>query len=124
MMSRLHSHDVTVMMSRLHQASPSSPGLSWDTLAAGSAAAQAFGPGVESLSIKAVMKKLSRGMLRGSGMELRGSLGGSNSVAGRKSNAGKGSVSVKGRASHSSSPGGAGPGGKTGKYCIFIYNSI
>ncbi|KAL4547191.1 hypothetical protein Ndes2526B_g07965 [Nannochloris sp. 'desiccata'] len=84
--------------------------------AAGVAAAGAFGPGVESSSIKAVMKKLSRGMLRGGGgdLEVRGSLGGGSiSVAGRKSGSGKGSVMVKGRASHSNNSG-AGGGAKAG----------
>lgn len=91
--------------------------------AAGVAAAGAFGPGVESSSIKAVMKKLSRGMLRGGGgdLEVRGSLGGGSiSVAGRKSGSGKGSVMVKGRASHSNNSG-AGGGAKAGKLrsCYF-----
>ena len=86
--------------------------------AAGVAAAGVFGPGIESLSIPAVMKKLSRGMLRSGGgdLDVRGSLGGGSiSVAGRKSGSAKGSIMVKGKASHiinSNNPGG---GAKTGK---------
>jgi hypothetical protein len=91
--------------------------------AAATAAAGVFGPGIESLSIKVVMKKLSRGMLRGGGgVDVRGSLGGSTSVPGRKSGSGKGSVMVKGRPSHSvGSNNGAGgaAGGKTGKLSKF-----
>jgi len=90
--------------------------------AAGVAASSVFGPGVESLSIVAVMKKLSRGMLRGGESDLRGSLGaGSNPVAGRKSGSGKGSVMVKGKASLSNNSNSPGGGATTGKLCLFSF---
>ncbi len=92
--------------------------------AAGVAAGGVFGPGIESLSIKAVMKKLSRGMLRGGGgdLQVRGSLGGSNAVAGRKSASAKGSVSVKGRASSSTNSNAAAgaAGGKPGRCFVLL----
>jgi hypothetical protein len=91
--------------------------------AAGIAAAGVFAPGLESLSIKVVIKKLSRGMLRGGDLQIRGSLGGSVSVAGRKSGSGQGSVQVKGRSSHSSN-GGANGGKATGKSLIFFFSVI
>lgn len=76
---------------------------------AASAASGAFGPGVDVLSVKVVMKKLSRGMLRGR-RDLDRSGSGSVSAAGRKSSGGArasvmvGAGGAKGRASQSVAP--------------------
>lgn len=68
--------------------------------AAAAAVGGVFFPGVDTLSIKVVIKKLSRGILRGGTTDARGSEMPSGS--GRNSNVGKASISAgKGRASYS-----------------------
>lgn len=86
---------------------------------AASAASAAFGPGMEAMTVKAVMKKLSRGMLRGrNDAALRGSAQGSVMASGRKSSAGKtleGVAGAKGRGSLVSAASAA-AAGKTGAW--------
>ena len=80
-----------------------------------------FFPGIDTLSVKVVIKKLSRGILKGGAMGEKDSE--SPAGSGRKSSAGKSSISVgKGRASHSSA--GGANASKTGKMKISYFTNM
>jgi hypothetical protein len=80
--------------------------------AANSAASGAFGPGIDTLSVKAVMKKLSRGILRGIPigglMQRTSSLGARNSSISVRASIARGNT----RASHAMSAAAGGKGGE------------